>query len=177
LKISLEIKARGISDYMLVGVSRGGLIPLRLISDHLAAQRISTIGVRFYEDIGKTAAAPEVFFPVQGDVAGRDVILVDDISDTGGSLIAGKEHLRVKGARKIVVSAICVKPHTRLVPDIFVRETAAWVIFPWEVQETIRRIIAGAQSRDSAERELKLAGMRNIEYGKTLNSMFEGETV
>jgi hypothetical protein len=58
-----------------------------------------------------------------------------------------------------------------------VRETAAWVIFPWEVQETIRRIIDGAQSRDSAERELKLAGMRNIEYEKTLNSMFEEETV
>ena len=90
-EIAEEIRSRKLDGHMLVGISRGGLVPLRLISDYTASRRVSTLGVRFYEDLGRTAEEPEVFFPVQGDVSGRGVILVDDISDTGQSLIAAKK--------------------------------------------------------------------------------------
>jgi hypoxanthine phosphoribosyltransferase len=173
-EIHREIESLGIDDYLLVGISRGGLVPLRLISDYLASTRISTMGVRFYEDLGKTIDVPEVFFPVQGDVKDRDVILIDDISDTGQSLIAAKKHLKEKGAREIVITTVCMKPHTSLIPDIFVTETSKWVIFPWEVQETVRRIVESADSSESAEEELKKAGVELREYEKTLNSAFRG---
>lgn len=172
-EISLEIESRGIQDYLLVGISRGGLVPLRLICDYLTTNQVSTLGVRFYEDIGKTSVVPDVFFPVQGNVRDRDIILIDDISDTGQSLIAAKAHLVEKGASKIVVAAICMKPHTELVPDIFVTETSVWVIFPWEVQETVRRIVESADDRESAEKELGMAGIDTKEYEKILNSVFK----
>jgi hypoxanthine phosphoribosyltransferase len=170
--ITQGIESRGIVDYLLVGISRGGLVPLRLISDYLASNQVSTLGVRFYEDLGKTAEAPEVFFPVQGDVKDRDVILIDDISDTGQSLIATRKHLKEKGAREIVVATICMKTHTALVPDIFVTETSAWVIFPWEVQETISRIVESAANKEAAVIELENGGIDIKEYEKTLNSIF-----
>jgi hypoxanthine phosphoribosyltransferase len=173
-EISNEIESRGIEDYLLVGISRGGLVPLRLISDYLASNQVSTMGVRLYEDLGKTADVPEVFFPVQGDVKGREVILIDDISDTGQSLIAARQHLQEKGASEIVIATACIKPHTALMPDIFVTETSAWVIFPWEVKETLRRIVEAADSRGAAENELEKAGIDIKEYEKTLNSVFGG---
>jgi len=163
-----------LKGYALVGISRGGLVPLRLISDHLSAKEVSTLGVRFYEDIGKTRDAPEVFFPVQGDVAGKSVVLIDDISDTGQSLIAARKHLREKGAVNIIVATILKKPHTRLVPDIFVSETAAWVIFPWEVQETIGQIVGSSVDRDTALAELSKAGLKEEEYDRALKSRFGG---
>ena len=41
---------------------------------------------------------------VIGDVVGKDVIVVDDICDTGGSLVAGCNILKDKGARDIYVA-------------------------------------------------------------------------
>jgi hypoxanthine phosphoribosyltransferase len=173
-RISEEIIAKGFAGYILVGVSRGGLVPLRLISDYISAQVVSTIGVRFYEDIGRTSDEPEVFFPVQGDVRGKNILLIDDISDTGKSLIAAMDHLRVQGAKEIVVATICKKPHTSLDPDIYETETSAWVIFPWEVQETIKKIVEIAEDRASAIKELTRANIRKGEFEKTLKLKFGG---
>jgi hypoxanthine phosphoribosyltransferase len=171
-KISREISSRDIAEHLLVGISRGGLVPLRLISDNIAAQEVSTLAVRFYENIGKTADVPRVFFPVQGDVSGKDIILVDDISDTGKSLIAAKEHLKNKGAEDIVIVTICMKPHTHIVPDIYEIETSDWVIFPWEIQETARHIVQSAEDREDATMELNKASITEDEYVEILNQAF-----
>jgi hypoxanthine phosphoribosyltransferase len=173
--ISDEIKARELRDHALIGISRGGLVPLRILSDQIAAQQVSTLAIRFYEDIQKTWERPEIVLPVQGDVRGKNVILVDDISDTGKSLIAAREHLANKGAEDIVTATVCMKPHTSLKPDICAIESSQWVIFPWEVQETIRRIVGRAEGKDEAEAELKKTGIHLEEYNKTLESLFGGK--
>jgi len=171
-EISTVIREQEISGYMLVGVSRGGLVPLRLISDQIESRRVSTLGVRFYEALGRTSDEPEVFFPVQDDVKGKHVILVDDISDTGASLIAAKNHLHDKGAVEIVVVAICKKPHTMLDPDICTFETSRWVIFPWELRETIRHITDSAANRVEALAELGRAGISEEEYRDVVDERF-----
>ncbi len=173
-EIAEEIRSRKLDGHMLVGISRGGLVPLRLISDYTASRRVSTLGVRFYEDLGRTAEEPEVFFPVQGDVSGRGVILVDDISDTGQSLIAAKKHLFDKGASEIVVATVCKKPHTKFDPDICTFETPRWVIFPWEVREAIKHITDSAEGRDEAEAELRRADISEDEYRDILTARFGG---
>jgi hypoxanthine phosphoribosyltransferase len=173
--ISDVIRARNLMDHSLIGISRGGLVPLRILSDQIAAQQVSTLTVRFYEDIGKTWESPDIVFPVQGDVRGKNVILVDDISDTGKSLIAAREHLIDKGAKDIVTATVCVKPHTSLKPDIYAIESSQWVIFPWEVQETVRRIVGSAGAKNEAEAELKKTGIDFKDYNKTLDSIFGGK--
>jgi ribose-phosphate pyrophosphokinase len=45
---------------------------------------------------------------VIGDVAGRDVVLIDDICDTGGTLAKSASLLKEKGARS--VRALCTHP-------------------------------------------------------------------
>jgi ribose-phosphate pyrophosphokinase len=45
---------------------------------------------------------------VIGDVAGRDVVLIDDICDTGGTLAKSAGLLKDKGARS--VRALCTHP-------------------------------------------------------------------
>lgn len=173
-EVAGEIETRGISHYVLIGISRGGLVPLRMLSDHLSSYEISTLAVSFYEDIGKTKKKPKVIHPVQTEIKGKDILLVDDISDTGESLIAAREHLEEKGAKKIVVAALVKKPHTLFVPDIYAIETPAWVIFPWEVQETIRLIVDKASNMVDAEKELKKAGIKRNEYEKVLKNKFKG---
>ncbi len=138
--LAREIEDRNRSFDVIVGISRGGWPPARLLSDLLGNDEVDTVRIKFYESVGKTAKEPVILHPVQTDIEGKDVLLVDDIADTGESLIAAVEHLKEKKAKSIFVVTLVKKPISKFVPDLFVRETSDWVIFPWEIAETVRDI-------------------------------------
>lgn len=51
-------------------------------------------------------------------LAGRVVLLVDDILDEGYTLKALREYCLAAGARRVLVAVLCVKRHQRRVPGI-----------------------------------------------------------
>jgi uncharacterized protein len=124
----------------LVGISRGGLVPVRLLSDHLDIPRVSVIRIEFYKGIGKTSGFPQISQPLQVDVRGKRVLLVDDVADTGRSLAVAKEHILRAGASEVKIAALHQKPGSIVKPDFFLATTSAWIIYPWEAQETKREL-------------------------------------
>lgn len=159
-----EIRKRKVEFDLIIGLARGGWVPARILSDLLGSDEIYTIRVKFYQSVGKTAEKPLILHPTQFDVSGKNILLVDDISDTGESLIASIKHLKERKAGKIFVVTLVKKPSSKFTPDISARETSAWVIFPWEVQETIRDIAREKKSREETVREFKEAGITKREY-------------
>ncbi|MFQ5887083.1 MAG: phosphoribosyltransferase [Candidatus Hydrothermarchaeales archaeon] len=164
--IAKDIKDKGYSKYLIVGIVRGGLMPARILLDMLDNDELYTITVQFYESVGKTGNKPKIVHPVQGDISGKNMLLVDDISDTGESLIVVKQHLEEKGAKKVIVATLMKKPHTKFEPDICADETSAWVIFPWEIRETIRDIKKSSKSVGEFEKEMEKAGISKEEYNE-----------
>jgi hypothetical protein len=162
--LAKKIREKKISFDIIVGIARGGWVPARIMSDILDNDEIYTMRVKFYKSVGETAEKPLILHPTQFDVTGKKVLLVDDIADTGGSLIVAIEHLKERGAGKIFVTTLVKKPSSKFVPDLYVEETRAWVIFPWEVHETIRSIIKKSRNREEAIAELKKAGIKEEEY-------------
>ena len=55
---------------------------------------------------------------IESDVSGRDVLLVDDILESGRTLAFAKDLLIARGASKVLISVMLEKPHKR--PDKFV---------------------------------------------------------
>jgi len=51
-------------------------------------------------------------------MAGRIVLLVDDILDEGHTLAAIRAHCREHGASEVLVAVLCEKRHGRCVPDL-----------------------------------------------------------
>lgn len=51
-------------------------------------------------------------------LAGRTVILVDDILDEGWTLAALRAHCLAEGARRVLIAVLCVKRHDRRVADL-----------------------------------------------------------
>lgn len=51
-------------------------------------------------------------------LAGRTVILVDDILDEGYTLAALREHCLAEGAKRVVIAVLCVKRHDRRVSGL-----------------------------------------------------------
>ncbi len=162
--LAKEIRKRGVKFDIIVGIARGGWIPARLLSDHLDNDELYTVRVKFYEGVGRRAAKPLIIHPTQFDVAGKNVLLIDDIADTGESLMAAIEHLKEKHTGSIFVATLVKKPHSKFTPDLFALATNAWVIFPWEVRETVRSL--RDKSPKEAAKELKKAGIDEKEWRK-----------
>ncbi|WP_456475074.1 phosphoribosyltransferase [Candidatus Pyrohabitans sp.] len=163
LTLAREIKAKKVPFDLIIGIARGGWVPARLLSDMLDSDELHTMRVKFYTGIGEVAEKPVILHPTQIDVTGKKVLLVDDIADTGKSLIIARRHLEERGAGEIFVVTLVKKPHSEINPDLYVKETDAWVIFPWEVRETVRLILSKAESSEEAERELVRAGLSKEE--------------
>ena len=52
------------------------------------------------------------------DLAGRTVLLVDDILDEGHTLKAVREDCLRRGAKRVLIASLCSKKHGRLVEGI-----------------------------------------------------------
>ncbi|VVB98517.1 Ribose-phosphate pyrophosphokinase [uncultured archaeon] len=136
----LAEKVSGFKPDWLVGISRGGLVPVRLLSDHLDVPRVSVIRIEFYKTIGETRDFPTISQPLQVDVKGKRVLIVDDVADTGRSLAVAKEHIKRAGAGEVKIAVLHQKPKSMVKPDFCIATTDAWIIYPWEVQETKREL-------------------------------------
>ncbi len=141
LRLANRIRKSGYAPDVIVGVSRGGWPPARIMSDLLENQNLANMKVVFYKDIGVRNHAPVITQPVTAEVAGKRVLVVDDVSDSGLSLRTVCRHLKEKKARDVKVCTIYLKPHSVFTPDFYSRKTSRWVIFPWERLETLRLLL------------------------------------
>jgi len=163
VSLAKTIKAVGYDPDVIVGVSRGGWPPARIMSDLLENSNIANMKVEFYKDIGVRSRTPQITQPVTANVRGKRVLVVDDVSDTGRSLKVVANHLRQKGTKDLKVCTIYMKPKSIFRPDFFAKTTRKWIIFPWERLEAIRLISRhldpGHPNLAGIARELKGSGI------------------
>lgn len=163
LGLAVRIRDSGFVPELIAGVSRGGWVPGRILSDLLANARTANVKVEFYVGIGKTSRKPQVTQPISEEISGKSVLLVDDVADTGESLLAALNHVRDRGAGEIKTVTVYYKPHSKFKPDFFAETTSEWIIFPWERLETAQFLItegrAQGRSLDSVRETLRKHGM------------------
>ena len=126
----------------IIGVSRGGLALTRIISDLLDIQNVMITRCEYYTDIGEKKRKPLITQKIQGNISGKNVLVVDDVADTGESLLVIKSYLESKRPEQVKISTIFIKPWCKIMPDYFVSRTDSWIIFPWEYYEAIKSLSA-----------------------------------
>jgi hypoxanthine phosphoribosyltransferase len=62
-----------------------------------------------------SSGAVEMLREVRADVAGRDVLLIDDILESGRTLTYARKVLTERGARRVLIAVALEKPHKRAV--------------------------------------------------------------
>ncbi len=140
LDLAQQIKKDEYKPEVIVGVSRGGWPPARVMSDLLRNPNLANMKVEFYRDIGVRNKKPRITQPVTMEAMGKRVLVVDDVSDTGHSLRVVVDHLRRKPVKELRVSTIYMKPKSIFRPDYYARTTKKWIIFPWERLEAVHLI-------------------------------------
>ena len=141
LKLSEKIRKSGFEPDVIVGVSRGGLIPARIMSDLLENSKLANVTTEFYVGMAKTKSEPTITQPVSFPVKDKKVLVVDDLADTGESLKLVNVHLKKQGASEIKIATIYYKPWSIIVPHYYEKQTRCWIVFPWEQKETVRKTV------------------------------------
>jgi hypothetical protein len=141
IKLSKAVKKSEFNPDVIVGVSRGGWIPARIMCDLLENPALAHITTEFYVGVAETKHEPSITQPVSVSVDSKKVLVVDDLADTGKSLKLVKSHLKNKGASEVKIATIYYKPWSIIVPHYYEKETRRWVIFPWEHKEAVRKVV------------------------------------
>jgi len=153
IELAKKVNESEFNPDVIVGISRGGLIPLRILSDLIDNPNLASIRVKFYLNINKTIREPVITQQISAPVEGKTLLIVDDVADTGESLrlVYEKLYRKTKGTKTMT---LFYKPGSCIEPDFYARKTSAWIIFPWEFHETI-----------------KWLGSKIIEEGRTLKEV------
>ncbi|MEM2273125.1 MAG: phosphoribosyltransferase [Candidatus Bathyarchaeia archaeon] len=163
LTLADTIKRDSFNPDVIVGVSRGGWPPARVMSDLLGNVELASIRVEFYRNVSETGSEPVITQPLSLPVKGKSVLIMDDVADTGKSLKVVRDHVARGGAGSIKIATIYYKPWSIIVPDYYVRVTRRWIVFPWERRETVRSLIGRCRrdgiSIDEVRRRLTEGGM------------------
>ena len=138
--LAKQIEKAGKKFDLIVAIARGGMTVSQILSDFLSLP-IATFTISSYKDL-RQKDLPEISFHVGGNVRGKHILLVDDVSDTGKTFERGIKYLHKLGVSSIGTAALLVKPQSKHVPDYFVKKTSAWIVFPYEIKETILSVSA-----------------------------------
>lgn len=162
LALADMIRHNGFSPNVIVGVSRGGWPPARVMSDLLGNVELANVRVEFYRGIAETESKPIITQPLSMPVEGKRVLIMDDVADTGRSLELVRNHVLEHKADEVKVATIYYKPWSIIKPDYYIRVTRRWIIFPWERKETVRNLIERCIRSNTP---IKMAKKKLIEGG------------
>ena len=154
-RLAKKIRESGFMPDIIVALLRGGLVPARILSDCLGVNRIFVVGVTFYADVGRTHDKPVITQPLNINLGGSNVLIVDDVADTGETLLLVKEHVSALGADTIKTATLHKKPWSKIKPDFFVSETDSWIVYPWEYTEVVDSLRKKLQDENLSEAERK----------------------
>jgi len=179
LNLANKVRKTGFKPDVIVGVSRGGWPPARVMSDLLENPKLANVTAEFYVGVAETKGKPVITQPVSVPVRAKKVLVVDDVADTGESLRLVRAYLKEQGASEVKIATIYYKPWSVVIPDYYEKETKSWIIFPWERKETVRKVVEKYKREgkpvDEAKEKLVKSGLNRQLVERFIQEIFEGK--
>lgn len=134
-ELAAAIAARLPAEFTLVGLLKGAFVftadLVRALDRAGMRPRVEFLQVSSYALGTESSGTVKVIGEMPGSIGGRNVLLVDDIQDTGRTLAYTRELLLQHGAARVWTCALLDKPSRRVVdlrldfvgfeiPDVFV---------------------------------------------------------
>ena len=140
-KLYSKIKKDSFVPDLMLAIARGGFLATRILSDLFESDNcavdVFSITIKHYLSIGKQNAKPVMLQELSHNIFGLSILVVDDVSDTGDTLLFVKDYLTWLGAKDIRIATVFIKSQTKFVPDYYEKEISqdTWIVFPYERRE------------------------------------------
>jgi hypoxanthine phosphoribosyltransferase len=167
-----KIRATGFQPDLIVGIARGGWIPARLIADFFHLKQTANMKVETYQMIGETDVEAKITQTITENIEGKNVLIVDDVADSGATIQAVLDLLESKIPKEIKTAMLYYKPRSSIIPDYYIHETTAWVVFSWSMYEALDNF-EKIWSKEGMNREQIIQKCKEIGMPSTvINSYF-----
>ncbi len=123
----------------IIAISRGGLVPARIVSDVLGVDDLVVLRSKFWGIGGRIAEEPEISVHEEINLSNKRVLIVDEVVDTGATMSKIVRIARGLGAGEIKTAVLHYKSTSTFTPDYYVEklEKWAWIYYPWSFSETL----------------------------------------
>ncbi len=134
-ELAKDILAANPQDLLVVAVLKGSFMfaadLLRAMHRVGLSPQVEFVHLSSYRTGTVSTGQVEILRDVQSEVRGRDVLLVDDILESGRTVVFAKDLLMARGAKRVLTAVLLEKPGKRAVsidaefvgftcPDVFV---------------------------------------------------------
>lgn len=137
-ELAKKIIQKDIQFDRIIAISRGGLVVGRILSDFLDLP-ISPFTIVTYTSINKKGV-PKIKEGLRAKIKGERLLLVDEVSDSGGTFRTGLKYLKTFKPKSIATLAPYIKSWTNFIPDYWYQKTSKWIIYPYEIKKTVTEI-------------------------------------
>jgi hypothetical protein len=127
--------AVGFKPEAVVGIAHGGVFVGGAVASALKAEFFPVRLTRRSRD-SETRVAPGVSDDMPKELAGKRVLVVDDICSSGDSLELASRLAKAVGAAKVKTAALVNRPHGET-PDYVGLTTNTFFVFPWDYQAVV----------------------------------------
>jgi len=157
-EIAKKIKKDNYRPDIVIALSRGGFVPARVICDSMIIKDLVSIKVDHWGVTASKDGKAHLRYPIDVDLTGKKVLIVDDITDSGESMIVAKEFVQKLNPKEIKTVAIFNIKHSKFVPDYYGKEIDwIWVMWPWNFIEDMCNILPKVldESKTTSLKEIK----------------------
>jgi hypothetical protein len=149
-EVSDDVKTAEFEPDVVVALARGGWFAGRVICDFLGLDDLTSLKMEHYVGTARKSGEPTVRYPMpEGSVEGKDVLVMDDIADTGGSISRAQEYVSDRNPGTVRTATLQLLGTSEFEPD-FVGERLdewAWIVYPWNFIEDMVDLLAGVMRK------------------------------
>ena len=185
--LAKKIKEAGYKPTVIIAVARGGYVPARLLCDFLGVENLLSIQSQHWTEAAKAAEKAVLKFPYTVDLRGHRALLVDDIVDTGETVLLAKRFVEENWKPDELKVAVLqwISSVAKFKPDFYYIEVKEWTWFqyPWTRLEDVTQFIRRMLLEELKERGKEVWSYREIIegfrewYGIDVDEMYYREAI
>ena len=155
-KVAGKIIDSGYKADIIVGLARGGWVLSRVLCDFLVVKDLLSLKVEHWGITATPDGKAQIKYPFDEDLTGLKVLVVDDITDTGQSMIVATDYVKTKNPLEIRTATLRHIKDSEFTPDYYGdRVPWLWYIFPWNYTEDMCNIVPKLAAKADSIQEVK----------------------
>jgi hypoxanthine phosphoribosyltransferase len=119
METARKITESGYEPDFMVGLARGGWVLSRVLCDSLGIKDLVSLKVEHWGVTATPDGKARIKYPFDVDLTGRRVIVVDDITDTGQSMIVAMDYIKTLNPVEVRTASLQHITGSKFTPDFY----------------------------------------------------------
>lgn len=167
LDVARQIRDCNWRPTVIIGLTRGGWIPARLLCDHLHVKKLYAVKTEHWGITANQNGKALLTQELNANIENENVLIVDDITDTGESLKLAIKHVEELKPKEIQTATLLHITRSKIEPNFYSvkvpEDRWTWFIFPWNLHEDLRTLLPKTLGDGKTEDEIQAAFLNQFE--------------